>query len=114
MLLGISKREDDRTLFLKTTKVEDFEQGNKSLKGLIFNNNLVSPMTMKVVNILLRYNQTLKSLDLSGISMGDIGCHYLLVNIGRNHSLLTLKLASNSLTDESARPISTYVISNKS
>ena len=42
MLLGISK------------------QVNKSLKGLVFKQNAISAVSMKVVNIVLKYNTTLK------------------------------------------------------
>ena len=57
---------------------------------------------------------SMKSLDLSMIRMNNNGCDLLLSNLGRNQSLVTLKLVSNGLSDASSRPLSTYLKSNHS
>ena len=85
---------------------------NKSLKGIVFWRNSITPYAMKVMNIVLRYNSTLTGIDLSGNHLQNEGIHYLLDSLSRNNTLSILKLSNVMIGNRSARDICKFLLVN--
>lgn len=60
---------------------------------------MILPTTLitKSLSLMLQVNTTLTELDLSGNTIGDVGCKYLSDGLKENRSLTMLNLKDNAI-----------------
>lgn len=82
---------------------------SKSLTSLIFKNNGITSASMKLMNVVMRYNKVLTSIDFSHNPLGDRGAHLLFTKIARNQKILDIRLVNIGMTDVGAREVAKFL-----